>query len=123
MKTPGWQKWAVLTAFVLVLMVTGWFAVRTARRALYWRRHRDEAIRPWMTLPYIARSYRVPPRVLYDALGIPHPPHDRRPIRAIAVEKNISVDETIQILQRAIAAARQANMPPPAAAPDRGRSP
>lgn len=124
MKTPGWQKWAVLAAFILVLAVTGLFAVRTARRALYWRQHRDESIRPWMTLPYIAHSYRVPPRVLYDALGIPHPPHDRRPIRAIAREKNISVGEVIQILQRAIADARQANVtPPPQAAPDRGRSP
>jgi hypothetical protein len=123
MKTLDWQKWLVLAAFVIVLMVTGLFAVRTVRRAVYWRHHRDEPIRPWMSLPYVAHSYRVPPRVLYEALGIPHPPRDRRPIKAIAREKNVSVDELINTLQRAIAGARQANAPNSQQSPDLGRSP
>ena len=100
-----------MAALVLVLFVTGLFAVRTFRRAIYWRMHRDEVIRPWMTLPYVAHSYRVPPEVLYEALKIEHPPHDRRPIKQIASEQNRSLEEVITTLQLAIARARQEGTP------------
>jgi len=122
MKRFGWRQWALLAAFVLVLLFTGLFATRTARRALYWRVHHDEQIRPWMSLPYVAHSYRVPPRVLYEALGIPHPLHDRRPLREIAREQKRPVSEVIAILQTAIAQARAhpAASPRP---PEPGRSP
>ena len=109
-------------ALVLVLTVTGLFSVRTVRRAIYWRIHRDEVIRPWMSLPYVAHSYRLPPRVLYDALKISHPPHDRRPIRQIAKEQNRSVEDVINTLQGAIAIERSqvqspSSGPPPARSP------
>ena len=71
MKPDGWQKWIVVAALVLVVLATGLFAVRTVRRAMYWRAHREDVIRPWMSIPYVAHSYRVPPHVLYQALGIP----------------------------------------------------
>ena len=103
-------------ALLAVVLLTGVFAVRTVRRAIYWRAHRDEVIRPWMTLPYVAHSYRVPPRVLYEALKIDHPPHDRRPIKKIAADQHKSVDEIITTLHQAIAQARQqppSNGPPP----------
>lgn len=31
-----------------------------------------ELIRDWMTIPYIAKTYRVPPDVLFEALSLPH---------------------------------------------------
>ena len=122
MKPNGWQKWMVLGALALVILVTGLFAVRTVRRAMFWRTHRDEVIRPWMSLPYIAHSYRVPPRVLYQALGIPPQPHDRRPLKQIAREQNRSVDEITSILLDAIARER-VNRPTAAPPPEPGRSP
>ena len=76
MKAPGWRQSMMLLIFALVVTVTVLFAVRTVRRAIYWRQHHDEVIRPWMTVPYVAHSYRVPPPVLYEALGIPHRPGD-----------------------------------------------
>ena len=115
MKRLNWKQWTVIAALILVLAVTGLFAVRTFRRAVYWRMHRDEVIRPWMSLPYVAHSYRVPPRVLYEALKIDHPPHDRRPIKQIAAEQKRSADEVIAILYQTIARARQqppSNGPP-----------
>lgn len=30
-----------------------------------------ELIREWMTIPYIARMYRVPPEILFEALSLP----------------------------------------------------
>ena len=113
----------LLVAFVLVLLATGLFSVRAVRRAVYWRFHRDEPVRPWMSVPYVAHSYHVPPQVLYEALGIPHPPHDRRPIKEIAEEQNRSLDEVIATLQRAIARERVSPSPASPPTPATGRSP
>ncbi len=124
MKRFGWKQWVALAAFALVVSMTALFAVRTVRRAIYWRFHHDEPIRTWMSVPYIAHSYRVPPRVLYEALGIPQAPRDRRPIREIASAQNRSVDEVIAVLQSAIAHERTVHPPgAPPPPPQQGRSP
>lgn len=123
MKHLGRKQWFVIAALALVLLVTSLFAVRTVRRAVYWRLHRDEVIRPWMSVPYVAHSYRVPPVVLYEALGIAPQSHDRRPIKEIAREQNISLEQLIATLQEAIARERARNpsgLQPP---PSPGRSP
>jgi hypothetical protein len=120
MKRLNWKQWTAIAALVVVVLLTSLFAVRTFRRAIYWRMHRDEVIRPWMSLPYVAHSYRVPPHVLYDALKIEHPPHDRRPIRQIAKEQNRPVNDVIKTLNDTIARSRQQ---PPSNGPPPGRSP
>ena len=122
MKRFGWKQWVVMAALALVVLATGVFAVRTVRRAMYWRAHRDEAIRPWMSVPYVAHSYRVPPHVLYQALGIPPQPHDRRPLKQIAREQNRSVDDLSAVLRDAIARER-ATPPATAQPPAPARSP
>ena len=121
MKRLNWKQWTAIVALVVVLLLTGLFAVRTFRRAIYWRVHHDEVIRPWMTLPYIAHSYRVPPHLLYEALNTEHPPHDHRPIKKIAADQHKSVDEIVTILSQAIARARQ--QPPANGPPSPERSP
>jgi hypothetical protein len=123
MKRFGWKEWMAVVVFALIVSLTAVFAVRTVRRAIYWRLHQDETIRPWMTVPYVAHSYRVPLPVLYEALAIDHPPHDQRPIREIAQKQNRSVAEVITALQSAIARERTSHplgQPPP---PAPGRSP
>src|ERR1051326_7749348 len=97
MKRFGRKQWIAVAALVLVILVTGLFTVRTVRRAVYWRLHRDEVIRPWMSIPYIAHSYRIAPHILYESLGMAAQPRDRPPIREIAREKNRSVDELIDL--------------------------
>jgi hypothetical protein len=122
MKHLGRKQWFAIVVLALVLLITGLFAVRTFRRAVYWRLHRDEVIRPWMSVPYVAHSYRVPPHVLYEALGIAPQPHDRKPIKEIAREQNISVEQLVTTLQQAIARER-AQIPPGSQSPPPGRSP
>lgn len=114
MKNPGWRVWLVVVAFLLLVAFTGLFAVRTVRRAAYWRHHQDEQIRPWMSLGYIAHSHRVPPAVLRQALGLSPKGNgpDRRPIREIAREQKRSVEEVIKILEDAIATARPTELQP-----------
>jgi hypothetical protein len=122
----GWQQWLVLTLFLAALVVAGLFGVRAVRHAVYWSLHRDVPIREWMTVPYVAHSYRVPPRVLYETLGInPSHPHDKRPLRVIAREQNRPVEEIISELQDTIARERASRPPPPAprAKPSEGGTP
>ena len=69
------------------------FIVRAVRPAIYWHYHQDEPIRGWMNVGYVAHSYHVPPHVLYRALGLPHKPPDKRPLREIAKAQNRSMDE------------------------------
>jgi len=114
MRKLGWHQWVLLLLFLGALLFTGLFGVRTVRRAIYWRNHRDEQIRPWMSVRYVSRSYRVPPQVLYEAIGQAPVPHDRRPLREIAREQNRPVEELISKLQRAIEQARSSPPPPPA---------
>jgi hypothetical protein len=117
------QQWLVALAFLLALLLTSLFATRTVRRAIYWHYHRDEQIRPWMSVPYVAHSYRVPPRMLYQAIGVAPMPHDRRPLRLLAREQNRSVELLIDELQAAIVQARPPNPRPPHSEPPHGGTP
>ena len=114
MRKLGWQQWLVLGLFLAALLVAGLFGVRAVRRAAYWRGHRDVPVRPWMSIPYVAHSYGVPARVLYEAVGLkPQPPPDRRPLRLIAREQVRPVEELIGELQEAVARERASRPPPP----------
>ncbi len=77
--------------------------IRTVRQV----RHtgEGEALRPWMTIPYIARSHRVPPKVLYDAIGNPPERHRAWPISRIARQQHRTIEELIGQLDNAIARA------------------
>ena len=102
MRKLGSRQRLLLLLFLAALIITGLFGVRTVRRAIYWRYHRDEPIRSWMSVRYVARSYRVPPHILYQAIGVEPVPHDRRPLREIAREQNRSVETIISELEAAI---------------------
>src|SRR5438552_3394622 len=106
MKQFGWRQAVVALAFFLSLSVAVIFLGRALRPAIYWHYHRDEPIRGWMNVGYVAHSYHVPPYVLYQALGLPHNPPDRRPLREIAKAQNRSMDEIRDLLLDAIAHAR-----------------
>lgn len=105
-------------AFLATLGLAGLFIFRTVQPILYWRMHRDEPIKGWMTVGYVAHSYHVPPHVLAKALGVSHRPPDRRPLREIAKSQNRSMDEVRAVLTEAIVHARPPYPPPPPPPPD-----
>jgi hypothetical protein len=121
MKKFGWRQALVALAFLLCVSATVFFVVRAVRPAIYWHYHQDEPIRGWMNVGFVAHSYHVPPYVLYRALGLPHKPPDRRPLREIAKEQNRSLDEIKTVLLDAIVHSRPPYPPPPP--PDPGSSP
>jgi hypothetical protein len=115
-----WQEWLLILGFGLSLAVIVLFSIRTVRDLPH--RRVDEPIRPWMSLSYIAHSYRVPAYILYQALGLPVKPGDRRPIAVIARDQNRSLASVIAALQVAITHARPPYPTPPPSPPAPTRS-
>ena len=97
-------SWLVL-ALTLALAASGLMALHTVRHVIRMRRA-PESIRPWMSIPYIARSRHVPAEVLYKSLGLPPNRRDRRPLGRIARQQGRPVDELIARIETAIAHAR-----------------
>jgi hypothetical protein len=100
-----WQHWLVAAALVLAIGFTGLHAYRAVRAAIFWSHNQDEPIQGWMTVGFVAHSYHVPPRILYEALGLPLG-RDRRPLRIIAKTQNRSLEAEKARLQTAILQAR-----------------
>lgn len=101
-----WRARPVLTtAFLLACAVTVFFAVRLVVQAVYWRTHQDVAVEPWMTVGYVARSWGVDPREIDALTDLPlavvkgHP----QPLREIARDRGIPVEEIIAEVERAVA--------------------
>ena len=106
MRTFRWQQWLVMAMFLLVAGFTAFKAVNVAREVIFWQAHRDEPIRGWMSVGYVSHSYRVPPELLYLALGLPDNQPDKRPFRKIAHVQHRSMDEIREVLHDAINHAR-----------------
>ena len=83
--TPQRLRTLILSLVALGAVIAFLFGLRTLRVLKQFREHpppRDvlevsvppeedvELIRDWMTIPFIAKMYHVPPPVLYKALGI-----------------------------------------------------
>jgi hypothetical protein len=107
----NWQQWLFILGFVVSLVIVVIFALQAFRHAP--RPRVNEPIRPWMTIPYIARSYNVPASVLYQALQLPHIPRDHRPLTVIARQQNRTVASVIAALQEAIKLAHPPGETPP----------
>lgn len=83
---PPRQRTLILGLILLGFMIAGFFGLRALHAFREFRRHGPpplevvfteqapetdvELIRDWMTIPYISKTYRVPARALFEALGI-----------------------------------------------------
>ena len=76
----------VTVLIIIGSLIVGFFGLRAFRAFNEVREHQPpppfapdaaqietdvELIRDWMTIPYISRTYDVPRKILFDALGIP----------------------------------------------------
>lgn len=61
--------------FALALVLTLVFAGRFVAQVIYWSdpARQEQEVEGWMTLRYIARSWHLSPRDLYEAAGLPPP--------------------------------------------------
>lgn len=105
----------------IALLMTGLFTARAVHRFSDLRSGGGEQIRPWMSIPHIARAHRVPPQLLFETLQIPPEQGKPRPIGAIARSQNRPVDQVIDELRLAID--RYHRQPPPPPEPPQPVSP
>lgn len=101
-RSHSWYQWLIFALFLLVAGFTLSKSVHTVREVIYWQAHQDESIRGWMSVGYVAHSYRVPAEVLSLSLGLSLKQPDKRPLRKIATIQHRSMKEIKEILQNAI---------------------
>jgi hypothetical protein len=84
----------VFIGFILAAALTLFFATRLTLSWIYWNdpAHRDQAIAGWMTPRYIDHSWRIPPEILAETLGLE--PGSGRPqtLAEIAEERGTTVE-------------------------------
>jgi hypothetical protein len=87
--SPKTQRMVVFGLITAGVLLAVFFGIRAAFAFREFRRHgappfspleaknhqpaetNVELIREWMTIPYVAQMYQVPPEVLFEALGLP----------------------------------------------------
>jgi hypothetical protein len=79
-KTPPKQRVVVIGLITLGILFTAFFGMRAFRAFKKFDGHGPpphgkietdvELIRDWMTVSFIAKTYHVPERMLYDAIGV-----------------------------------------------------
>ncbi|GLS87819.1 hypothetical protein GCM10010873_27930 [Cypionkella aquatica] len=92
--------------FVLACAVTLFFAGRFAYSVVYWANpaHQNQAVEPWMTAGYIAKSWSVPGPKLDLLAGLPGPAvkGHPQPMAEIARDRGVPVAEVIARVEKAI---------------------
>lgn len=101
------NRWLTL-AFLVTLTLALLFIIRAGVFFVYWQNHAEEPIQGWMTIRYIAKSYRVDPELVHEAIGLGHEGPDRRPLIRIARDTEQPLDKLTQAIVTAIEADRAA---------------
>lgn len=105
-----WRRWAI-AALVLVLVVGIVLAASSALRM--GRRGRGPPpprqtdvtqIAGWMTVPYVSRTYRVPPEEVARAVGVPLDRAERQSIDELARGQGRPTDEVVTSVRDAVSA-------------------
>ncbi len=76
-----------------------------------------EAIRGWMTLPYIAQAYNVPEEALFEGLGVPGAGNEKLSIKQLANKYDRDPAEVREIIQEIILRYQQGVTPQTEEAP------
>ena len=121
---PSRQR-ALITGFILFgIVIVGFFGLRTVHAFRKFRGHHPpplppaesqqietdvDLIRDWMTIPYISRTYQVPRKLLFDALGIPPRGNEEKSLAQLNEEYS---PQAPGIVMEVVKAAIRANQPP-----------
>ena len=123
--TPARQRALTTGLIVIGVLIVGFFGIRTLHAFREFRGHRPpppfapvnaqqaetdvELIRDWMTIPYIARMYQVPPPMLFDAVGVSHKGNEEKSLKQLNDEY---FPAEAGIVMEKVKAAVLANQPP-----------
>lgn len=113
-----WGRFIPIGLILIGLLLVGVFGVRTV--VSYIRIQRTglqsgvtdvEAIRGWMTIPYIAQAYGVPEEFIFAQVGIPQTDNQAKSLSQL--NRSYAPGESAVILSRVKAAIRQYQAKPP----------
>lgn len=113
----NWMRKVVLALFLATLLSTVWFGLRTYRSFLLLRSAYEvgmpeiSGVRAWMTLRYVATTYRVSEVVLITRLGLPPETSSDASLKSLAKQQSVSPFQYVQRTQKVIAGAAS-TMPP-----------
>jgi len=125
--TPARQRALIIGLIILGFLIAGFFGLRALLAFREFRRHGGppplpeafndqpmetdaDLIRDWMTVPYIAITYRVHPKILFDALGINPKGNDEKSLAQLNEE---FFPDAPGIVLELVKAAVRANQPIP----------
>lgn len=103
-----WAHRVLLALFVVMLLPTLMFGLRAYRSLLLLRSAYEmgapavSSVRGWMTLRYVADTYRAPEKALIDRLGLAPETDPDTSLRSLAEQERISPFEYVQRVQQAI---------------------
>lgn len=106
----AWSVAPVATTVLAIALVA--FLIFGLRAALFWsdrlpRAERDQPVAAWMTPRYIARSWRIPPDLVLDAIDAPRPPPDGpMSLRELAEFREVPVEQVLAEAEALIASRR-----------------
>jgi membrane-associated protein len=113
----NWQRLLLFTFFTLAALAVVIFGFRTYRSFLllcsaYELGAPDvSSVRPWMTLDYVAPTYRVPGTALAERLGLPPDIDPKTTLKSLAERQGLSPFQYIQQVQKAISELRSTSSP------------
>ena len=128
--SPTRQHTLIASLIFLGVLIAGFFGLRAIFAFREFRRHGPpprpleaflteqpmetdvELIRDWMTIPYIAMTYRVHPKIIFDALGISPKGNDEKNLAQLNEEY---FPQSPELVIELVKAAIRANQPVPTA--------
>jgi membrane protein DedA with SNARE-associated domain len=106
---PAWRHSATLALLTLSLVASVWFGLRTYGSFLLLRSAyevgmpQSGTIRAWMTLRYVAATYRVPQNLLIGRLALPTETSPEATLKSLAEREGLSPFSYVRHVQQAIA--------------------
>jgi membrane protein DedA with SNARE-associated domain len=117
---PVWRRWATLTLLMVSLSASVWFGLRTYASFLLLRSAyevgmpQSGTIRPWMTLRYVAATFRVRADVLTARLALPAETSPDATLKSLAERERLSPFSYVRRVQQAVADVSPGNAAPDA---------
>jgi membrane protein DedA with SNARE-associated domain len=115
-----WRRWGVLALLMGSVVASVWFGLRTYGSFLLLRSAYEVgmpqggSIRAWMTLRYVAATYRVPEAVLITRLALPVETLPDTTLKSLAEREGTSPFAYVRRVQQAIADVAPGNSSPEA---------
>lgn len=102
------QNRLLVVVFLAALLIAGWFAFNVIANFVFFNdpRNQDGDLKGWMNPHFISEMYDLPRPVIEDILELPANGRQGRPLKDIAAELGLTMDELTERVRDGAAAYR-----------------